>query len=1064
MDAEEIFGWDIGEAKEQVLEFVKGWPEKKIIYFHGWNGLGASPVLRSIAQALSSMKMDAPRELCFDRIIYIDCSAWKSRREMQRAIAEELELDHTTMAMFNKQDEEDDFNGLDQDSRDVIPSIATEIDRTLRDCRFMMIFLNGSDDEVDVTRFGIPQMTEFRNNRMIWTFKRRFLTIHSRCSEIEQKLKYSHLFLSAELVYGEYQIKESEFVALVHGEAATIVARYPCMPGIDSTIVTECCLLELSLHYNFHNTTKFGWAAHSSNYWICDGIIQGDREMEISNALLGEIRWECDASLLHRVLQELKPTFLAKMITEAEPLTVFTRCLVKDRWISITSQEHEVHGMQNIPATASSFFLAFERPGHLPPSERSAHPPALEGLDSPTALPSDMFNYSRRLSVLVLYYCAFSFASPPFLICNSLRFLGLDHCKQKTREREDHIDTEWTFLLSLWVLEVRYTEWEEMLSEEKMDLMTNLKELNIEGVRCWQYINQLRKRLPHLYRLRITKPRIHHPETTDVGDSFMDKEELQILDLSGNSEMNVLPSSLSKASSLQVLVLDGCIGLECVAAPDTLPPSLMSFSLDGYGAASHWTPDINLLPPKNLRPSSADQKDAKTSKISLEGCTSLENLFLRGLPNLVELDLSGTGIKILDFTTMVVEVTCLRRLFLLGCERLVAIIWDQKSRYGIQPQLELLCIDTRAGAGFSRPSVDHNNKSFRLQVHAIFSDARLARSLWPAVDYYRSQNCLEDVYFNILVTSAPVYSGEDVQPEATHRVLARRYGDVHAMVGDAPMQDFPQAPTADFDRHVEIAQGSRGLESELLGYNPARNNLALLMRRCADSLHLHDVSTSANMPVNEWNYLRHCRVERCSKLDTLFPSTYGFEALETLWASDLLMARCIWGKGGSYYRYSSFGALRHLHLRSCPRLRFVLPVLFSSFPSLETLHIIHCGDLRHIFVLDEEHPETGIALPNLTTIHLHDLPMLQQICEDQMLMLAPALMTIKIRGCWDLRRLPAMEGRGLHMKKPTVEIEKDVWDALEWDGVEAGHHSSLFEKPRHSRYYKKKLLRGSALR
>ncbi|CAN6234375.1 unnamed protein product [Urochloa humidicola] len=968
---------------------------------------------------------------------------------MQRAIAVALKLDHTKI-MFSTQDEEDDFNGLDEHSRDVIPSVATEIDRTLRDCRFMMIFLNGSDDEVDVTRFGIPQMTEFRNNRMIWTFKRRLLTIHSHRSRIAEKLRYTHLFLSAALVHEEYQINESQFCALVHGEAATIIARHPCMLDIDTTMVRDCCLFDLSLHYNFHSTTRLSWAARSNNFWICDGIIQGDKEMEISNALHQEIRWDCDASLLHRVLEKLKPTFLVKTITT--PVTVSTRCLAKDRWISITSQEHEVHGIQNIPATASSFFLTFERPGDLQ-------------LDCPAVLPS-MFKYSSSLAVLVLSYCAFCFISPPFRACNKLRFLGLGNCKHKTTERDCDVDAEWTFLLNLHVLDMRYTEWDKMLSEDKMDVMVNLKELTIEGVRCWQlYINQIRKMLPHLYGLRITKPWNHQGATTNVDDSFMDTAKLEILDLSGDKEMKFVPSSLLKASNPKVLLLDGCVGLECVAATNTLLPSLVSFSLDGYGAAaSDWRPAINLLPLQTSRPSSTDQKDAKISKICLQGSTSLENLFVRGLPNLVELDLSRTGIKILDFTTMVVQVIGLKRLFLLGCERLVAIRWDQKSRHGVHPKLELLCIDTRAGAGYSRPSIDHVKKSFILQVHATLSDTRLARTLWPAIDSYRSRGRLVDVYFNIIITSVPVHSEEeDFKPAATHRVLAKHYGDIHGMVGDAPMQDFPEALTTGFDRHVGIAQGSRGLESELLGYIPARNNLALLMRRCADSLHLHNISTSVNMPMNEWNYLKHCRVERCTRLDTVFPGTYGFEALETVWASDLLMARSIWSKGDPYYHYSSFRELRHLNLRSCPRLRFMLPVWASSFPRLETLHIIDCGDLRHVFIMDKEHPDVHVAFPILTTIHLHNLPMLRQICEAQMRMLAPALMTIKIRGCWDLRRLPAMEGRGIQHKKPTVEIEKDVWDALEWDGVEAGHHPSLFEEPWHSHFYKKKFLRGSVL-
>jgi len=142
-------------------------------------------------------------------------------------------------------------------------------------------------------------------------------------------------------------------------------------------------------------------------------------------------------------------------------------------------------------------------------------------------------------------------------------------------------------------------------------------------------------------------------------------------------------------------------------------------------------------------------------------------------------------------------------------------------------------------------------------------------------------------------------------------------------------------------------------------------------------------------------------------------------------------------------------------------------VWVASSPSLETLHIIRCGDLTHVFILDKKYPEGivahGLPFPKLTTIHLHDLPKLRQISEVKML--APLLETIRIRGCWSLRRLPALQGREPGVKRPAVEVEKDVWDALEWDGLAAGHHPSLFEPPVHSRYYRRRrLLRGTVLR
>ena len=681
--------------------------------------------------------------------------------------------------------------------------------------------------------------------------------------------------------------------------------------------------------------------------------------------------------------------------------------------------------------------------------------------------------------MLVLSCCAFSFVSPPFLHCNTLRFLGLGNCTHQNNntsepEGRDCI-TKWAFLQSLWVLDLRYTDWGEILSEEKIGLMANITELNIEGARCWQYTGQLlEKRLPYLQRLRIIKP-THQEETTslDINNSFVGKKQLEILDLSGNSDMKSLPTSLSEASKLQVLVLDGCDGLENVVLHNSL---LRSFSFDGYGPASHWT-STGKLPPMSSRPkgpSAVDnKKDVRACKISLEGCTLLEDLLLRGLPNLEELDLSGCAIKVLDFGAMVVDVPRLKRLFLLGCDNLRAIKW------GSYKQLELICIDTRPRVGCAQPlSLCAQQKSFQQQVHAIIADARLARSLLAPL--YSAHSKDAHCYFNISITSSATCM-ETIQPEATtdkekvtgsiddqrHYDIAARdmYCDIFTKVGNSPtpMQAFPQGPAGQLDRHIEIGDGSRSVQSEVEA-DPYGSNLASLMKAHTKSLHVHDVSTCSNAMPRYWRSLRWYRVERCPSLHAVFPP--GAEdwngTLETIWVSDLRMARCVWSKGVIYNSVDRFRSLRHLHLRCCPSLRFGLAMgKRPSFPSLETLHIVHCGELRHVFVpgdADEKYQHTSVEFPKLTTIHLHDLPALQQICEAAE-MLAPALETIRIRGCWSLRRLPAFNEPG--KRRPTVEIEKDVWDALEWD---AGHHPSLYEAPVHSRYYKRRVLRSTVLR
>ncbi|XP_062183777.1 uncharacterized protein LOC133887811 isoform X2 [Phragmites australis] len=821
---------------------------------------------------------------------------------------------------------------------------------------------------------------------------------------------------------------------------------------------TDCCLYELFMYYNFHNTTGFDRVAHASMCWICDDIVQGERAREISNALHPEISWDFDTSMLDDVFEKFKE----------DPESPFL--VVKDdgifekrpyRWISITTSKNLIlqEDMQTILERASSLFVAFEKHNNQP------------------GLPNGLFKHCSNLSVLILSCCAFSFASPPFRHCHTVRFLALDHCRDdNTSEGEDCMG--WTCLHSMRVLDIRYTDWDEILYEEKMDLMANLRELNMEGVWCWQHTSQLQRRLPYLQRLRITKP-MHHAEasSTAINDLFMDKTNLEILDLSGNSDMESLPASLSKASKLQVLVLDGCDGLEKVAMPDKLPSSLRSFSFDGYGPASHWTSTIE-LPLESSRPkppSDASKKNVKTSEISLQGCSQLEKLFLRGLPNLVELDLSGTPIKILDFVTMMVDVPKLKRLFLLGCQHLRAIRWDSMH------EIELICIDTRPWktVGCTRPPLA-KHKPFKLQVHAILGDARLARSLCSPLRTQEDRS--DDVYFNIHIVSSNVYT-EFVQLEETskeemvgptnqrHLALAGKYGDVLTeVVGDAliPMLAFPLPPTQQFDRHVEIGDGNLGGEHELEAYY-GTDNLGVAMEQHVQSLHVHDVLTRASMGAQDWYSLRWCRVERCHNMETVFnPLLSSFSNLETMWASDLTMALCIWRKGWRY-KSSPFENLQHLHLRSCPRLQFVLPLWQASFPNLVTLHIIHCGDLMHVFVLDKYYEELnnktirGVQFPKLSSIHLHDLPKLRQICEVN-IMLAPALETIRIRGSFGLRRLPALEGRVPGARRPTVELEKDVWDALEWDGPAAGHHPDLFEPPVHSRFYKRRLLRGTVLR
>ncbi|TVU43707.1 hypothetical protein EJB05_10195, partial [Eragrostis curvula] len=1052
---------DVGGARDEIIDLVRRTTNGCTMYFDGWDSLGTAAVLRSIAHELRSMK-DPPPELRFGRIIYIDCSTWKSKRVMQRRIAEGLKLDHKTKHMFDKEDEEDDFSGVDPASRDEIRDVAAVTGRIPRMGRSMIIFLNGSDEDVALSRFGVPG---YNDNIIIWTFRRRFPTKgllqsqYHNTKQIASKLRHTKV-----IIYGftwSYpelrQLTRSELSELVREEAASVLARHPCMQDDGLDLVIDCYLYVLFLHHtSFYKGTRRLWANHGANYWMCDGIIQGDRTREISKALYQEISFECDdASFNSEAFKErMIPLHSSYYLVYGDDGDFSPRIIGKRhaRWISITSKKKLAgEKMKSILANASSIILAFE------------------STNSPHGLPNDLMEQCSNLRVLILSYCAFNFVSPLFQHCQTLRFLGLDHCiNNNTTELEtkEYTSAKWACLHSLWVLDLRYTDWGEIVSQENMDLMGNIMELNIEGFMCHQFTSQLEGRLPNLERLRIVKPLRPAEASKDINNSFVGKANLEVLDLSGNNDMENLPTSLSKARNLQVLVLDGCDGLENVVLAN---PLLRSFSFDGYGPAHNWTSMVE-LPPESSRPKCPSnvgkKKDVKTSVISLEGCIQLENLFLRGLPNLEELDLSGCAIKILDLETMVTDVPRLKRLFLLGCEQLRAIRWG--SYEDKQRELELLCIDTRPGRvpRCARPSIAHS-KSFGLQVHVITADARFTRSLWiPIVKSWKKK------LIDIRITSSNICgerSSEEMSKlpyDQKYHVVpaARLYNDVFNSDAVTLMDAFPEPPTSQLDRHIEIGEGGRNVGGEMEVYDSYVGNLNSLMNNYIDSLHVHDTSASTAMASTYICDLKWCRVERCPRLDPVFPRRAYPSVLETILASHLLMAHCIWSKGPPEqpWRYG-FASLRHLHLRSSPSLQFALPVWSSSFDNLETLHVIHCGSLRHVFELDKMHYESSVVwFPKLTTIHLHDVPALHQIC--QFKMHAPTLETIRTRGCWNLHRLPALEGRKADLRKPAVEMEKDVWDALEWDGVDAGHHPWLYQAPVHSRHYKRqRLLRGTVL-
>lgn len=1009
--------YTVKDAVGKIIPYLEGTGKTapKAIYFDGWDGLAASAVLRAIAEyPPPSLKTK------FSKILHIDCSRWKSPRALQREIAHKLKLPQSIMSAFDREDEEDDFSGVEEGSRAEIADVTIETNKTIRDLTCLVIFHNGSDSTVDLSNFGFPQLNWFSPCTVLWTFRGR-LRLNPK---IKEKVDSSHLYIYRKFIW----YFDHDTAQLILDEATEVVKYMQCnKQSITPGIAAKCIGYLLWLSKNDGATMQYNWATHASNYWVCDGIIkegQSDESWEVSATLHQQIRLDDYSS--HTV-----------NFPHDHPYA--------ESWKSAI---YESDIKESLSPKLASFFLAVEKSIPLPP---------------------DMFQQSGRLRVLRLFGCSFSFYSPPFRCCRSLRFLGLDSCTDQQQEKEESNKGRPTmeFFQSLWVLDIRNMYWDLDLSRDILQqLATNIREIHLKKGRVWRS-NLAWGQLQNLGKVRVIK----------------------LLDLSGSNAIEVLPS-LCGATGLRTLVLDGCTELDHVG-PEGLPPSLESFSFDA-GTGENGC------------------NGAKISCITLAGCAKLVDFRLLGyLPNLVELDLSGTAVKFLDLKKMVRKVEKLQRIFLMGCKQLRAIFWPENG----MKQLRLLCIDTQQDALlFKETSYDDSlvRQEQEKYCHArvCITDMMFLQSLvltrsgdqmfcWGPAPFKLYVNLSatseangknrnkETVGHSFVDGAGQIVGSSTLHKQPLVSMACRTYNDVsvedRASEIDGSSNPLHLEPQ---DLHIEIGQAT--INTNVVT-SQAIQALCLMMDR-VQSLYLHDNSSSTPViippqttstrehPIN-YRSLKWCRMERCPKLETVFVITsytngVFFDELETFWAAHLRMVRSIWSRGRPYNApdTSSFSKLRAIHLYSCPRLQFVLPLSWGhTLSSLETLHIVCCCDLKQVFPVEAwfvseiafKHQNGMLEFPKLKHLCLHDLFCLQQICEAKIF--APELETVRLRGCWGLRRLPATASHRQDRRLVAVDCEKDWWEKLEWDGLDVGHHPSLFA-PRHSEYYKKPQLRTTVLR
>jgi len=167
----------------------------------------------------------------FSQIIHIDCSKWESRRAIQRALAEQLQLPPPVMEMFDAQDEEDDYNGVDRGSRLEIPKVAREIyqhiQKQLR--RFLVIFNNGGCKEINLESSGFP-LSGYSRNKLLWSFQGGF-RLYDRV-KVDEALKSTRATTDVVFSADSSSLKEDEFFDIFRDEAEEVAAGMARTNGI----------------------------------------------------------------------------------------------------------------------------------------------------------------------------------------------------------------------------------------------------------------------------------------------------------------------------------------------------------------------------------------------------------------------------------------------------------------------------------------------------------------------------------------------------------------------------------------------------------------------------------------------------------------------------------------------------------------------------------------------------------------------------------------------------------------------------------------------------------------
>lgn len=334
----------IADAATEIISFLEGTGlGRSLAYFDGWFGLGASAVLKAIVKQLrsSSSRGSTTTGLTtgLDKIIHIDCSLWQSKRELQKAIAEELQLPQHMMAVFDHHDEADDFDGVEESDRGVIPLVTKAIMDNLYNHRFLVVFHNGSGEYIDLSECGVP-VIGLLGKRVLWTSRGRFRLHGIQDEDVKKLAGMSDFAISADL---SSDLIFDRLVSLLHAEAMEVTS-YIGMPEpyLSPKIAMECFLYTVMMRGEDYG---IDWATHAANDWVCDGIIQTQTTNNGNRSA-----WEI-ADALHRNMNlqmDWHPIWVVNIRDVIGLCPKQWECC--DRWVSANRK--------NVPPQVTSFFCS----------------------------------------------------------------------------------------------------------------------------------------------------------------------------------------------------------------------------------------------------------------------------------------------------------------------------------------------------------------------------------------------------------------------------------------------------------------------------------------------------------------------------------------------------------------------------------------------------------------------------------------------------------------------------------------------------------------------------------